>query len=322
MTLWSRGEAPAFIRLGEQSVLRMHLGEELVYDGTRPVVLVALPGVLEALAPVSTLRAGLALTLPPGVAATDAPASTVGAGVAASLGAAAVEAVAPTASLSAGTALELTPGGAEALAPRGSFGGVALELTPGVLDVRAPVGAMGAGFAREMPLGAVEAVAPTASLSAGVAFELAPGQAEAIAPIGSVETPTFDPSGMNKSGTQSVTTSYAQVNNWTADTANYPGSTVSGHALVAQGSKADATVAASVVIANSNFSNFTATLRLYRNGDLLQQGSPVTVPATKSATVTVTATPVAVTSGDLITLQVIGSGTPMTLQAGGWVRIT
>ncbi|MCC3333607.1 hypothetical protein [Nocardia abscessus] len=130
----------------------------------------------------------------------------------------------------------------------------------------------------------------------------------------------FAPSGMNKSGSATLSNSYAQVNGWVADTTNYPGSTVSSNALLAQGSKGNATVTATCPWTSSL--SCTVTLRLFKNGVQIVQGSG---SSGTSGTAIATATGVTVAPGDTITLQAVstqGSFTSISAGAGTFVRIT
>lgn len=128
----------------------------------------------------------------------------------------------------------------------------------------------------------------------------------------------FAPSGMTKSGSaQVVTTSYAVVTSWTADTATYPGSTLSGSGVLAQGTKTGATVAASLAL-TGGFS-YTATCRILINGSVAATGS-----GTSGTPVTVSTTANIVT-GDVVTVEVIYSGVSGPSVATGastYVRIT
>ncbi len=134
--------------------------------------------------------------------------------------------------------------------------------------------------------------------------------------------PGFRPSGMNKSGTQTgpnAQNTWIQVTGWTADTTNYPGSTVNTNALVSQGNKTSATVTANVSWTASTFPN-TIAARLKKNGTVIATGSTAN-PAVASATVTVA-------ENDQITLEVsdgysLASLAPATINATGtYVRIT
>lgn len=111
----------------------------------------------------------------------------------------------------------------------------------------------------------------------------------------------FAPSGMTKSGSaQALTTSYAVITSWTADTGTYPGSTLSGNGVLVQGSKSGATVAASLVL-TGGFS-YTVTCRILINGSVAATGSGTSgTPATVSTSATVA-------NGDVVTVEAIYSG--------------
>ncbi|MEV0028807.1 hypothetical protein [Nocardia sp. NPDC050793] len=121
--------------------------------------------------------------------------------------------------------------------------------------------------------------------------------------LAATAVPGFMPSGMNKSGNQpgpNTQNSWVQVINWTADTTNYPGSAVDTNALVAQGAKASATVAASVAWTSGNYPSSIA-VRLKQNSAVIATGTTAN-PAVANATV-------AVAAGDRFTVEVSdGSG--------------
>lgn len=137
---------------------------------------------------------------------------------------------------------------------------------------------------------------------------------------------TFLPSGMNKNGSFTLATSYSTVTAWTADTTNYPGSTVSSDGLVVQGGKSGASVNASLQVSNSNPAAVNATLRLILNGNTgspLATGSAVSVPAFGSATVTVSTT-ATLSNADVVTVQALAAagGLSTTTNANSFVHIT
>lgn len=128
----------------------------------------------------------------------------------------------------------------------------------------------------------------------------------------------FAPSGMTKSGSsQTLTTSYAVITTWTADTTNYPGSTLSGNGVLVQGTKSAATVEASLVL-SGGFS-YTATCRILINGSVAATGSGTSgTPATVS-------TSASVANGDVVTVEAIYSGVSGPSVSTGtstYVRIT
>ncbi|WP_280412519.1 hypothetical protein [Nocardia asiatica] len=128
----------------------------------------------------------------------------------------------------------------------------------------------------------------------------------------------FVPSGMTKSGSaQTLTTSYAVITGWTADTANYPGSTLSGNGVVAQGAKTNATLTANLAL-SGGFS-WTVTARLLVNGSVVATGSGTSsTPATVSTTHNIN-------NGDVVTVEAIFSGVSapaVQTGSGTYVRIT
>lgn len=128
----------------------------------------------------------------------------------------------------------------------------------------------------------------------------------------------FAPSGMNKSGTQALTGSYATLTTWTADTTGYPGSTVSSNGVVAQGS-ATATLTANIAY-TGGFSQ-TTTVRIQVNAATVATG---TGNSADSGTATAT-TSYAITTGDIVTVQAISTGIAeptVTSGATTYVRIT
>ncbi|MGW5519292.1 hypothetical protein [Nocardia africana] len=130
---------------------------------------------------------------------------------------------------------------------------------------------------------------------------------------------SFLPSGMTKNGTQNLSTSYAQVTGWTADTANYPGSTVASNGLVSQGTKTGATLSTSIPFTGT-FSQ-TVTVRIKVNGTVVVTGTGVTA-ASGTATASTTYN---IQTGDNVTVEAVTSaGQTQTISSGTstWVRIT
>ncbi|WP_343466455.1 hypothetical protein AAI421_13345 [Rhodococcus aetherivorans] len=129
---------------------------------------------------------------------------------------------------------------------------------------------------------------------------------------------TFLPSGMTKTGTQNLTTSWALLAGWTANTGTYPGSTVVSNALQAQGAKANATISASLPF-TSSFS-YTKTARILLNGTVIATGDGV---STNNGTMTATASNVTLADGDDVTIEVmISTFATGSVSAGGTVTIT
>ncbi|MBB5915264.1 hypothetical protein BJY24_004131 [Nocardia transvalensis] len=81
MALFYRGQAPVDMRLGDLNVLRLYLGDELIWDGTTPV-LVPVPPLLGAgSVPAPDVATGTAAGLPALLGSGDAPDPAIGTGV-------------------------------------------------------------------------------------------------------------------------------------------------------------------------------------------------------------------------------------------------
>jgi hypothetical protein len=134
----------------------------------------------------------------------------------------------------------------------------------------------------------------------------------------------FVPSGMNKSGNYTVTTSYADVPGWVADTTGYPGSTLSGNGVVAQRSKTGATISSSATVSSSSFSTHPCTLRLMVNGVVATTGTAITIPANSTGTAVTVSGTANVNQNDVVTLQAVTDiASVITITATAtYVRIT
>ncbi|MFE9579261.1 hypothetical protein ACFYO1_22945 [Nocardia sp. NPDC006044] len=140
----------------------------------------------------------------------------------------------------------------------------------------------------------------------------------------------FLPSGMKKSGTQSMPTGdWGQITGWVADTAGYPGSVVVGttkNGLKALADKTSAKVLAAIPFtdATTGFGGATQLqARLRVNSKIVATiDPPVEGP---SGTLSVSAT-VDIAAGDVVTVEALASVSPGgvegTISAGGYVRIT
>lgn len=130
----------------------------------------------------------------------------------------------------------------------------------------------------------------------------------------------FSPSGMYKSST-SVTIAYntwTKVTGWTADTANYPGTTIVSDGLVAQSAKTGATVSAQVTWAQHTN---TVSVRIKQNGTVIVTGASST-NGTSTASVSVN-----VAAGDNFTIEVDdtninGTDTTVTTGTTSFVHLT
>lgn len=135
---------------------------------------------------------------------------------------------------------------------------------------------------------------------------------------------SFVPSAMTKTTpTYAVTTSYGLVTGWLAETATYPGSSVSSNGLVAQAAKVGATCAASLVVTNAA-NAINCTLRLKLNGTVIATGTATSVTGFGSTTVAVSTTATVAASDSLTVEALAGFNSQLTIasNAASYVRIT
>lgn len=135
---------------------------------------------------------------------------------------------------------------------------------------------------------------------------------------------TFTPSGMNKSGTYNPGTTYAEVPGWTADTATYPGSSLSGNGLIVQGNISNGTISGQLSCqVPSNSTTHSVDMQFYKNGTtLLGTTTPVSCPAGVTTVVTGSLTNVNLVAGDIITVRTKKSNAfGLTVTTASWVRL-
>ena len=113
---------------------------------------------------------------------------------------------------------------------------------------------------------------------------------------------SFLPSGMTKNGTFTIPASYTKILSWTADTTNYPGSSVVSDGLVVQGASSSATVTANIAWTASL--SMTVTVRIKNGATVIAMGTGVTGT---SGTSTAVAPGQTVAAGDNITVEVISN---------------
>ncbi|MFE3754541.1 hypothetical protein ACFXO9_09565 [Nocardia tengchongensis] len=163
-----------------------------------------------------------------------------------------------------------------------------------------------AGFGSTTPLLTTQAGLPPTTNAAGNSMGTLSAITGVLATFSGGGTPAaslWSPAGMTKNGNlvlPKVTAgAWSQITGWTAETATYPNSTVTLDALIAQGSKANATVSVSLVwtpgwTANSN----SLAVRIMQNGtQVAASTTSTTSPAQASASV-------AVALGDKFTVEV------------------
>ncbi|MFD3596223.1 hypothetical protein ACFWU5_26180 [Nocardia sp. NPDC058640] len=195
---------------------------------------------------------------------------------------------------------------ASAVGPVVAFGGGAGE---GTLSVRTgqPV-ALGGGGLLAVAQGAPANIAGSGGLVAVSSAKAGVDMAQVgIGQLSTVTVASFAPSGMIKSPAWAqLTDAWSNVTGWTANTGTYPGSTVNTDGIVAQQSKAAATLAASIVFTAAAAVNVNVTLRLTVNGVVVATGTATQVPASASATVNVSVVR-AVAANDVVRVQAMSS---------------
>lgn len=137
---------------------------------------------------------------------------------------------------------------------------------------------------------------------------------------------SFNPSSMTKSGAaQKLTSTFADIVTWIADTTGYPGSTLSGNGLRNQGGNAAATVTATLPFSGGGGGGGTQQAQLAVNGiPVVPAGAVITGT---SGTLSVTAT-LKLADGDVVTVQaqctaqLTGWESSIQTGAGTFVRIT
>ncbi|WP_043735626.1 hypothetical protein [Nocardia asiatica] len=125
---------------------------------------------------------------------------------------------------------------------------------------------------------------------------------------------------MTKNGTFTIPASYTKILSWTADTTNYPGSTVSSDGLVVQGANSSATITANIPWTASL--SMTVTVRIKVNNVVVATGSGATGT---SGTSTALATGQTVATGDNITVEVVSTQANFGSVSSGtntYVRVT
>ncbi|PXX65380.1 hypothetical protein DFR70_104444 [Nocardia tenerifensis] len=188
----------------------------------------------------------------------------------------------------------------------------------GLVGLRAAMDVLGTGSLSATIAGAGQfAATGTASAVTG-----GPAPFQSTGTLSMVAVSPFVPSGMIKNGTQlgpNSTNTWRQLVGWTANTTTYPGSVVTTDALICRGSKANATISASIQW--SGYFHNSISVRIKKNDVVIATGSEAT-PAVAGATVSVA-------DGDRITVEIsdssnLNSSQVATVAAGAntYVRIT
>ncbi|WP_280265326.1 hypothetical protein [Nocardia wallacei] len=325
MAVFYRGEAPIDVRLGDEDVLQLYLGDVLLWDGTIPVIVNAPPALGTGAVPAPTLVVGAVLDVPAalGTGVVPVPDIAGGAGVdaPAALGTGAV----PSPDLSVGVVIAAPAAPGTGIVPAPAVGETVVDASPalGTGTVPPPAFSGGATMPGIEATGGGEAPDPVVSTGVTVGTPAATGTGSVPAP----EFVSFAPSSMTKNGAFSLSsTSYVKVTGWAADTTGYPGSTVTSDELVIQAAATGVTIAASVIWTGSSFAR-TVTMRLLQNGAVIATGTAASIPVSPgTGTATVAATNVTVAAGDVIRLEALkdfGTGNPTAnTNTASYVRAT
>lgn len=186
MALDRRGVAPVDITLGDRNVLRITLGDRLIWDGTTPVTIVAPP-----------LRARLALTAPmlsigvqpesavlAAVTTMPAPEIRAGAGIVAPASVLAAEIPGPT--LSVGVTVAAPPLAAHLSMPAPAVGETVVDAPPLAAALSLPAASVVAGVTAGSDPFEATLTAPQPDISAGVTVVVPPLAAAVSMPAAEV----------------------------------------------------------------------------------------------------------------------------------------
>ncbi|MFC9966351.1 hypothetical protein ACFVH4_19150 [Nocardia ignorata] len=135
----------------------------------------------------------------------------------------------------------------------------------------------------------------------------------------------FLPSGMTKNGNQALTTTFAKVLAWTADTSNYPGSSIASDGLVVQSTRTGVTVAANIVMTNASAGATNGFIQVKVGATVVASAGPISVPGFNGTATLTCSGPADVLAGDNITLEAriaVANSVSVTGGVNSWVRVT
>ncbi|WP_280451529.1 hypothetical protein [Nocardia cyriacigeorgica] len=293
MSLFIRDGAPMDLRLGDENILRVHLGDVLVWDGATPVYVNAPPANGVSAVPIPALVVGVRMNIPATVGSGSAPVPGISGGVTADAPAPLGDGVAPAPAVSFGVTLSPPAAFGDGGVPAPSVG--AIDIPPVLGSGAAPAPSVSGGATVPAPESTGAGSSPAPSIRVGVTASppAALGTGTAPAP----EVVTFSPMGMDKSGTLSLPAgTTATVAGWTVRS-GYPGTVITGDALVSNGTK-DVTIQCKVTLTSAWGSSTALTLRVLKNGVSIGTGS-----IAFNATSTSFSVSTSLVSGDQISLQ-------------------
>ncbi|MGW6121521.1 hypothetical protein ACWFRF_20940 [Nocardia sp. NPDC055165] len=345
MSIFARGTAPKLLRLGVEHVLRAMLDGVAIWDGTVPAqvqvpralasaaavvpVVSSTPGAIApppaaasaaALAPTPSNSSSIVATV--ATATTDAPVSAVSADAVVFAPAATSSATAVPILSDANVSVPTAIATVEALVPGiETTGSTIVVPPPAMATADAPVPIVSASKSVTAPIATASAAASAGTgISIGLPVPAATASAAAVVPT--VAAMNFAPSGMTKNGSVAWAGSatWVAIQNWTANTGTYPGSSVDGsHRLVIQGSKTNASISGQAAYTGGGFARTHSIRVVDQSGNVIATGSPNT---NTSGNCTVSATGVDLTGVTALALQMSGDFSAGTLSSGASTFLT
>ncbi|MBF6133525.1 hypothetical protein IU501_10990 [Nocardia otitidiscaviarum] len=323
MALYTHGVSPPDIRLGDENVLRLYLGDVLVWDGTSPVLISAPPAVSTGGVPAPTVQAGARIPAPAAASTGTGATPSFAGGCTIDAPTAVASNHVPAPDIRAGVVVGTPPAVSVGTGPAPSVGDTVIDAPTATSTGTVPTPAAKTGVTVTTSHAPNFGTAPAPDISAGATVPVPAATSTGTAPAPTFQS--FQPSGMNKNGTLGSSNSWADVTGWTADTTNYPGSVVTDNrALVANGGQAAVTLRAEVAFApgGAYFSGTGFQIQILVNGSPAQTGAGV--PASSGTAVCETVT--SISNGDQVKVQARANNSytqlPVIQVSGTFLRIT
>lgn len=344
--VYKRGSS-GLLYLGEIPLIAAYLGDLLIWDGSVSAFVSIPIATATATAPVPAVQSQPATIVVPiatATAATAVPTVTASSSVTAPRATASAVAPAPTVSVSASITVPIATASAAGI-PLLSDANIIVPIATATAVAPVPVVATTGSNNIGVPIATATALAPDSvvtvsatvtapaataaaaatpavvSVSATRTPPIATATASAPAPVAAVTT--FAASGMTKNSTMAWTTSatWVPITSWSANTGTYPGSSVTSDRLNVQGSKTNATVAASVPFSGGSFTR-THAIRLVDQSGSVIGAAGATITA-NSGTCTVTASGINLTGITSIGVQMQSNGSSAgTVSSGSTCNLT
>lgn len=186
MPQYTHGVEPIGVYIDDERVLRIYLGDELVYDDTGATVVNLRPAYAVGSAPAPTVGRGARIALPAAEAVGSAPTPELRHGARLDIGPAVSESAAPAPVAAAGATVALDPAVSHSTAPAISVGETVVDLGPAVATVAAPLIEVSAGATVALDAARSTSTAPAPAVRAGATVSLGPARSAGTAPVGEV----------------------------------------------------------------------------------------------------------------------------------------